>query len=162
MKASPVVLLPKESYLAMIRNSVGTNLFRNLYALVNGEKQDIVKDGVRSCSLFVSSILNQFHLIESAVAPHATIAGLERNMKKSGWQVTDTPKPGDIIVWEPILQHTDGKEHAHVGFFIGNNDVISNSDQKKAPVKHHMTFGTRPNGSPARAIIVIYTHDFLA
>lgn len=159
MKASSVILLPKESYLAMIRNSVGTNLFRNLYALVDGEKQDILKDGNLSCSFFVSSILHQFNLV---ALPHATVAGLERDMKSSGWQTTDTPKQGDIVVWEPILQYSDDKEHAHVGFFIGNNDAISNSDQKKVPIKHHVTFGTRPNGSSARAITVVYTHEFLA
>lgn len=159
MKASPVVLLPKESYLAMIRNSVGTNLFRNLYAVIDGEKQDILKDSNLSCSFFVSSILHQFNLI---ALPHATVAGLERDMKSSGWRAVKTLRPGDILIWEPILQYADGKEHSHVGFFIGNDNAISNSNQEKTPIEHHITFGIRPNGSPARVIIAIYTHDFLA
>lgn len=157
MGTSSVVVLQKESYLATIRNAVGTNMYRNLYALVNGEKQDIVKDGVRSCSLFVSSILNQFHLIESAVAPHATIAGLERNMKKSGWQVTDTPKPGDVILWEPIKQVDD--VNPHVGFFIGDDQAVSNDWQTSVPIKHHITYGTKSGGKPIRAITAIYTHE---
>ncbi len=56
-------LLPKESYLAMIKNSVGTNMFRNLYATSGGEVQDIVREGELSCAYFVSSILYIFKLV---------------------------------------------------------------------------------------------------
>jgi NlpC/P60 family len=153
-----VTILKKESYLAMIHNAVGTNLFRNLYALVNGEKNDIVKDGVRSCALFVSSILNQFHFIDSTIAPHAGIAGLEKNMKNSGWRITDTPQPGDIIFWEPKLQAD--ATNSHIGFFIGNDQAISNDWQTRMPIKHHMTYGTNEDGTPVRAITAIYTRDF--
>lgn len=159
--ASPKVVIAikdQDSYLAMIHNAVGTNIFRTRYALVDGVKTDILKNGVRSCALFVSSILNQFHLIESSVAPHATIAGLERNMKNSGWHLTDTPQPGDIIFWEPILQDDD--VNPHIGFFVGDEQAISNDWQTRVPTQHHMTYGTKPDGSPVRAITAIYTYDF--
>lgn len=142
----------------MIHNAVGTNMYRNLYALVDDKEQDIVKDGVRSCSLFVSSILNQFHLIESAIAPHVTVAGLEKNMKNSGWQVTDTSRPGDVIIWEPIRQADD--INPHVGFFIGGDQAVSNDWQTRVPIKHHITYGTKSDGKPVRSITAIYTHEF--
>lgn len=123
MKASPVVLLPKESYLAMIRNSVGTNIFRNLYALVDGEKQDIVKDGDFSCAFFVSSILHQFNLV---ALPHATVAGLEKDLKSSGWKRVRIPRVGCVVVWEP----------KHIGFYIGGGKAISNDSRKGSPRVH--------------------------
>ncbi len=153
-----VVILKKESYLAMIANAVGTNLFRNVYARVDGEKKDITKDGVRSCALFVSSLLNHFHLIDSKRAPHTTIAGLEKNMKNSGWSTTEVPQPGDIIIWEPKLQAD--AENAHVGFFIGGDEAISNDWEMRVPIKHHMTYGKNDDGTPVRAITAIYTYDF--
>jgi hypothetical protein len=155
MASSTVVILKKESYLAMIHNAVGTNLFRNLYATVNGEKQDITKDGDLSCAFFVSSILAHFHFIES---PHGTVAGVERDLKKSGWRTTNTPQPGDVLVWEKKIQNS--AVNAHVGFFIGDDQAISNDWQTRVPIKHHMTYGTNEDGTPVRAIVAIYTRDY--
>jgi hypothetical protein len=148
---TPLSILKKESYLAMIHNAVGSNLFRNLYMLVDGEKEDIVRDGQRSCALFVSSILHQFQLI---TLPHATVAGLERDLQESGWTRVESPKAGDILIWEPKMQ-TDGEAHAHAGFYLDEDTAISNSDKERVPVQHHMTFGAQ------RAIVAVYTHTFL-
>lgn len=151
------IILQKESYLAMIRNAIGANLFRNLYATVDGEKKDILKDGQLSCASFVSSILYLLYLIKT---PHTTVAGLERDLVGSGWKKTDAPHPGDILVWEPSLQADE--VNAHVGFFIGGDRAISNSWQTRTPTEHHVTFGTNADRSPARAITTVYTHDLLS
>ncbi|MHB0865519.1 MAG: hypothetical protein ACYC1Y_01260 [Minisyncoccota bacterium] len=148
-------ILQKESYLAMIRNAEGTHLFRNLYALVDGKKTDIVRGGDLSCAFFVSSILYFFHLLAT---PHATVAGLERDLLTSGWRTTTTPKPGDIIIWESLVLPS-GETHAHTGFFLGGEKAVSNDSEAQAPVEHHLTFGVRPDGSPVRAITAVYTHD---
>jgi hypothetical protein len=157
VKKAPVVILKKESYLAMINNAVGTNIFRNLYALVDGEKNDIVENGDLSCAFFVSSILHQFHLITS---PHATVSGLERDLKNSGWKVTGEYHQGDVIIWEPKIQNNN-EIHTHAGFFIGEDQAISNSCENKTPQKHHFTFGFKPDGSAERNIVAVYTQDFL-
>jgi len=44
---APVLL---DNYLAIVRNSIGSNLFRNLYAEVNGQRQDITNNGELSCA----------------------------------------------------------------------------------------------------------------
>jgi len=151
-------ILSKESYLTMIANAVGSNIFRTLYALVDGVKEDILQDGDKSCAYFVSSVLYQFKFIAS---PHATVSGLERDLKESGWHLVDTPHEGDILIWESISQAGD-ESHSHTGFYIGNEQAVSNSYKVKTPVTHHMIFGTNPDGSPARSITAIYTHDVLA
>jgi hypothetical protein len=155
MEKLPVVILKKESYLAMIRNAEGTNLFRNLYASVNGEKVDIVKDGKRSCAFFSSLVLHYFNLIETS---HATVAGLERDLLKSGWIKTNTPNIGDVIIWEPKLQGDTATTHS--GFYLGDNQAMSNDWQTRVPIKHHMTYGVNGDGTPVRAITAIYTRDF--
>lgn len=157
MGTTPVTILKKESYLAMVKNAVGTNQFRTLYALVDGQKQDVLHDGERSCAVFVSSILLNFHLIAE---PHSTVAGLERDLKSSGWSISEMPHPGDMLVWEPMLQA--GEVNAHIGFFMGNDRAISNNWQTRVPAEHHMTYGTKLDGSPMRAITAIYTNDILA
>ena len=156
MKTPPLGnILQKESYLAMIRNSVGTSLFRNLYAITGEEKQDILKNGVRSCAFFVSTVLHAFYLVET---PHASVSGLERDLINSGWRKTETPNSGDVLVWEPILQVDN--VNAHMGFFIGDNKAVSNDWQTRVPAEHHMTYGTKPDRTPVRAIPAIYTNDF--
>ncbi|MHB1163503.1 MAG: hypothetical protein ACYCZZ_03220 [Minisyncoccota bacterium] len=149
-------ILQKESYLAMIRNAEGTHLFRNLYATVDGDRQDILKDGQLSCAAFVSFVLHSFYLVET---PHATVAGLERDLLNSGWHKVETPSPGDVLVWESKLQ--GDAETAHVGFYLGDDHAISNDWQMRVPAKHHMTFGSHPDGTPSRAITAIYTSSFL-
>ncbi|MEK7515867.1 MAG: hypothetical protein AAB555_03010, partial [Patescibacteria group bacterium] len=72
MRTSSITILQKESYLAIIHNSVGANLFRNLYALVNGKRADIMRDGDLSCAFFVSFILLGFSFIKSL---HGTVNG---------------------------------------------------------------------------------------
>lgn len=151
-----VEILQKDTYLTMIRSSLGTNLYRNLYALVGGMRADILKDGDLSCAFFVSSLLHQFSLI---ARPHATVAGLERDLKASGWKLAEMPVPGAVLIWESVPQ-TDGEVHAHSGFFIGGDVAISNSYKEKTPIEHHLTFGETA-GKPARALSAIYVHDFL-
>lgn len=150
-------ILQKESYLAMIHNAEGTKLFRNLYMRVDDQPQDILNDGQFSCAAFASFILHSFFLIET---PHATVAGLERDLMKSGWRVVEVPQPGDVLVWEPILQ--TGSVNAHVGFCLNNEQAMSNSSEAHIIGRHHMTYGVQSDGKPVRAIATIYRYDFLA
>lgn len=139
----------------MIRNAEGANLFRNLYVMTNEGSEDVLKDGKRSCAVFVSSILYLFKLIGS---PHATVASLERDLEQSGWRKVDVPRSGDVLVWEPRLQGED--ETAHAGFYIGDDIAFSNNWETRVPTQHHFTYGTNPDGTPVRKITAIYTHDF--
>ena len=146
-------LLEKDTYLAMIENSIGTHLFRNNYALIDGVKTDITSDGDLSCSFFVSSLLKHFNLIDNAIAPHTRTEGLVKNMLGNGWRETNTPHKGDVVVWEDKDQKRG--TFPHIGFYIDKETVISHRDTKRTPIKHHITFdGTRE-------VIATYTHDFL-
>ena len=59
-KKQKVVPILIDSYIAIIKNSVGSQLFRNLYAKVNGKKIDITENGKLSCAFYVSSVLLLF------------------------------------------------------------------------------------------------------
>jgi len=150
------VNLPK-SYLSRIHNSIGSKIFRNLYAKLDGKERDILDNGSLSCAIFVSIILQSFELIKK---PHATVIKLLKDMEASGWKKSRRLKVGDVIVWEPIDQTGDGIKHVHVGFYLGNNKAISNSTEKRTPVKHHFTFGIK-SGEPKRRIIGIYRHKLI-
>ena len=158
-KSSPrhmvkVEILQKDTYLQMIENSIGSNLFRNVYALVGGDRQDILRDGDLSCAFFVSSILKQFELLEEV---HVTVAGTVRDLENSGWQKTNIVSPGCVIVWGPREQ-AEGEEHSHMGFALTTEEAVSNSYKEKAPVRHpiHAT-GDISN----RSIVAMYSHPFL-
>lgn len=151
-----VIVLRKETYLAMLHNAAGTNLFRNLYARVDRNIKDITEDGNLSCAFFASSVLFHFGLVKSV---HASVSGFERDLKTAGWYEVVTPSEGEVLFWEPAAQV--GGTHGHCGFFLGKDQAISNQDTVRTPHIHHVTFGTNLNGTPVRAITTAYTHNLL-
>ena len=143
-----ISLLPAESYLAMIKNSVGSKQFQNLYALVDNQKKDIVEGGNLSCAYYVTSILVIFGLIDK---PHSTVNGSVSALLTAGWSRIKEPQPGTVIVWGP-----DQQSHQHIGFSIGANKAISNSSEKNIPHIHHISYGAKK-----RHPIGIYWHPML-
>lgn len=151
-KKEHVQFLPKESYVAMIKNCTGSSLFRNLYAKVNGRKKDIMRDGDLSCAYFVSSILTLFQLIKT---PHATVKSTLNDMQKCGWYTIQRPKVGCVLVWDEKFFAKSGETHPHIGFYIGKGQALSNSSKKKCVSMHpYKTCDGRP-------LIAIYWHSTL-
>lgn len=150
-----VQLLPRETYLAMIRNAVGSHQYRQCYGMINGEKIDLVQGGKTACGFFVTTLLFGFKLIKE---PHLTVEGTKRELVESGWKLIKKPIPGCILFWE--LKKDKNGEHGHVGFYLESEKAVSTSSSKKCVAKHHWTYGTK-NGEPKRKIIAIYGHPFL-
>lgn len=146
--------LKKKTYLAVIENSIGSNTYRNSYALVDGEERDILKGGRLSCAFYVSSILLMFGLIKEI---HSTVKGTERDLEASGWQKVDSFEKGDVIFWEEI-EGEDGR-HGHVGFFWDEHSAISNDSNAGSPAKHDLNFSIESQSS--RKIVFGYRHSNL-
>lgn len=148
-----IVLLPHENYLSLVRGSVGANLFRHIFATVDGARRDLTEDGNLSCAFFVSCILA---LVGRIDAPHSTVVSTVRAMEAAGWvRVETTPQAGDILVWEPALQ--GGRvPHSHIGFAVGGERAISNDYATGTPSEHHWTY------EGARRVEAIYRHPTLA
>ncbi len=153
-----IELLIYDSYLKMIKNSVGTKMFRNLYLEINGKKIDSTKNGYFSCAFFVSNILKMWGLISEG---HANVPSTIKDMLKNGWKKIpkNKAKPGDVIVWEKVKGSDNSyyypSEHYHNGFYIGSKKAISNDNKKGMPVSHNWDY----NGK--RKIVAIYTHPKL-
>jgi hypothetical protein len=154
IKNKPVVEMDRlKTYLSLIKNSVGTKMFRNYYASVDAKNLDITRGGEISCAFYASSVLTLAGLLDGVkVTVHRTISAME----KAGWHKVAKPKAGDVIIWGETI-FLGGDVHKHLGFYVGGNKAVSNSSVKKIPVQHHWTFGAR-NGKPVRAIIAIYRH----
>jgi hypothetical protein len=150
-----VKLLFFDSYIDTIKNSVGSKIFQTLWAELDGKKKDITNKGNLSCAVFVSAILLWFGLIKEK---HATVDSTIKDMKEFKWKRIKKPRIGSILVWED-LEFDDGP-HSHLGFYIGENQAISNSLKLKTPAKHHWTYGTK-NKQPKRKVIAIYWHPRL-
>lgn len=131
-----IICLGLDSYLAFIKNSVGTKSFRNFYALVDGKKTDILKKGDLSCAFFVSSVLVIFKLIKEV---HTTVDSTIKDLQNSGWQKIKRPKVGCVLVWESKADK-NGSAHRHVGFYLGQGQAISNNSKLGSPSSHHPTF----------------------
>ncbi len=147
-------LLHADTYLAMIEGSIGTQAYRHAYGLVDGQRTDLTQNGTLSCAFFVSDVLRRFRLLQE---PHLRVQGTMRDLRASGWEETATPKPGDVLVWEPITD-VDGERHFHIGFYVGGLEAISNLTSKGAPGRHHWTFGEDADGQPTRRIVNTFTH----
>ena len=133
-KEKVIHILFRENYLSMLESSPNTRMFSHLFAKIEGKKQDILRDGNLSCAYFVSSILKLFGLIKDV---HATVDGTIKDMEASGWDRIKNPKKGAVLVWEE-KDFNDGK-HKHIGFFLGKDMAISNSNKKRKPAVHHWT-----------------------
>lgn len=149
----PVTILIPETYRQVIANSLDTRLFRHLFANVNGQQQDILRNGELSCAFYVSTILRLFDLIQEG---HATVDGLIKDLEKSGWKKISRPKVGCVLLWDHIV-YPDGQSHRHVGFYVGSQQAISNSAAFGVPRKHHWTYG-QLKGQPKRKVTGMYSH----
>ncbi|MBL7054090.1 hypothetical protein ISS06_02780 [Patescibacteria group bacterium] len=153
IKITPII---KDSYLAMIKNSVGSKMFSCFYVLKGKTKKNAVMNGKLSCAFFVSTILHHFKLING---PHLTVKSTLKDMNVSGWHRIRSPKKGAIISWEE-RKRPDEKIHGHIGFYIGNKKVISNSFRKKSPICHDLTYA--PVGTKKyRKVKDIFWHSML-
>ncbi|MGB4420499.1 MAG: NlpC/P60 family protein [Candidatus Saccharimonadales bacterium] len=140
--------LVKKTYLKLIRNSVGSRMFRNLYISIdNRQKYDATKNGELSCAFYVSAILVIFGLIKNT---HGTIQRTQEDLEEVGWIKTDQPNPGDIIIWE-----ADKDSHNHIGFYVGRNKAISNNSLRRKITMHDYTF------NHTRKIEIIYSNPSL-
>lgn len=126
------------SYLAVIRDSVGSHMFRHLFVNTDdGTSTDIIKNGRLGCAYYVAFILYHFKLIKE---PHAVVASTVNDMEASGWRVVETPEIGDVLVWEPSAEHLDDELHEHIGFYMGEGRAISNSSALGEIVEHDLAF----------------------
>ena len=151
-----------DSYLQAIKNSVGSNLFRNLYALLDGARMDICKNGGLSCPVFLSSVLYLYKLSSDI---HATADGTIRDKENFGWHLILEPRPGAVLLWEAKDTEDPAGDvyssHRHLGFYTGDFKAVSNNARAGHPLEHHWTFGTKQNGEPMRKVTAIYWHDEL-
>lgn len=152
MKNTKVIPILFDTYIAVVKNSVGSKMFRNSYAKVGDKKTDIMENGNVSCAWFASSLLYLFKLIKDV---HATVDGTVRDLEQSGWRKIAEPKVGSVLVWEK-MDFGNKNFHKHIGFYIGDNKAISASSSKKGqPAIHHWTYGKKGN-NPARKIESIF------
>jgi hypothetical protein len=142
------ILLKQKSYLAFIRNSVGSQAFRHFYAIVDGYETDIINEGELACGFFASSVLHFFEMIRE---PHLTVAGNQRDIEASeGWQEVppDDRQPGDVLIW------ASAEGHRHIGFYSGNDEAVSTDSRNAIVAQHAWDFGG------ARAVEKVYRYTF--
>lgn len=150
--------LNKETYLNVIKKSVGDSergneMFQSVYATdENGEKVDITEKGNKSCAFYVSFILAGFKLIDCF---HTTVNSTVNDMLKNGWQEIkdkNNIEEGDVIVWDKDI--SKNIKHMHIGFYIGNEEAVSNISEERRIGIHHFTYNNKIN------IIKILRYNF--
>lgn len=138
-----------KSYIQLLNNSVGSNVFRNFYVKTREKGEfDALDDGHNSCAFFVSSILVIFKKLTNI---HGTVKSTINDLKKSGWIQVEKPEPGDVVIWEAKMFNDGLKQH--IGFFIGDSKAISTSLKHQTPVEHNINFG-----SENRKVEQVYRH----
>lgn len=128
-----------KTYISLINNSIDTKIFRNMFvSSVDGESRDVTQDGRLSCAYFVSSIL----VISSYLnRVHSTVEITISDFEKYKWKSFSEPAVGDVVEWP---KNAEG--HAHVGFYVGEGEAVSNSEDQRSPVRHSiiMKDGRKP------------------
>lgn len=131
MSANNIKPLIKESYLTVIKNSLGSKNFKNFYARVNGKKTDVLVNGKYACAFYVSAVLVWFGLIKEG---HCTVTSTLKDMQTAGWRKIKKPKAGCVIYWS-LFDMGDGDPHKHLGFYIGNGWAVGTNPETGQPTK---------------------------
>jgi hypothetical protein len=153
-EGSPVHLF--ETYLAMIKNSVGSRQYQCLF--VHEEiPRDVIENGRFACAYFASAICSLNTLIAGGI--HTTVVETIADLILSGAYQIQEPVPGAIIIWGPKLA-SDSKLHKHIGFYIGDDLAVSTDGITGIPTTHHFTYGYTDDG-PVRPIETIFFHEKL-
>jgi len=129
-----------ESFLEAVRNSVGANLWKIFWVKEDtGNVRDVLEDGNLSCAYFVTSLLKLFNHLKEV---HFTVDSAVKAMKEEGWEevAKENLHLGDVLVWEEKQEKECNVPHRHIGFYVGNNQAVSNSSKKKCPIEHHYTY----------------------
>jgi hypothetical protein len=132
MSVNKTVPLIQDSYLAVIKNSVGGKMFKNFYAQIGNQKKDILVNGKYACAFYTSAILVWFGLIKKG---HCTISSTLQDMKNSGWQKIKKIKIGCVIHWSLFDTLNDGDAHEHLGFYLGHGWAVCTNPLTGQPVK---------------------------
>ncbi len=140
-KKSKLQLVFSDNYLALIKNSVGSALFKNCYAEIENKRLDLTKNGKFSCAYFVSFVLKYFDLIKKG---HLTVDGLIRDMSSSNWikrkyHNLKSVKEGSVLLWEEV------DSNKHVGFYIGKGRAISTNPKTGKVAIHSFNYGGKRN-----------------
>lgn len=131
-----------KNYESFIEALPGSNMWRHLYVTnQNGDVIDATENGNKSCAYMVSSVLCIFQLIDN---PHATVKTTLEHMVESGWQKVDKPIRGAVIYWDK-----------HLGFYLTDDFVISNSSSTGSIVRHGLVLGD------GRSPLAFYIHSDL-
>ncbi len=144
-----------DTYLSMVKNSVGSKTWQTVWADIDGVKTDVTEGGIKSCAIFVSSILKSFDFVKKT---HATVNSTIKDLKESGWVEIAKPKAGAIVVYEAI-EFDDGQSNEHIAICVDDTKAVSNSYTEKVPVIHdiEMTFG----GKPRKITDILYNDEKL-
>lgn len=125
-------------------------MFRNLFLDVDGVKTDATADGDLSCAFYVSSVLKMFGCIKTL---HATVSGTVKDLVESGWTEVRQPVVGSVIVWG---ESENSSGHKHIGFYLGEDQAVSNNSRKKTPELSDWRFGGDRNVE-----LILCKEDFL-
>lgn len=127
-----------ETYLAMVRNAVGTKMFRNLYVRIDGGPVvDAIDEGENACAFFVTSVL---YILGKHKGVHATVASAEKDLNESGWIHIGQKdlQPGDVVIW---TGRDDDNPSEHIGFYIAEDEAVSTSSSEGIVARHQLHFG---------------------
>jgi hypothetical protein len=125
------------TYLAMVKNSPGSRMFREFYLRrPDGSEFEAIGDGQNACAFFVSSVLT---LLGKVQGVHGTVDSTVRDLVTSCWKKVGKPHPGDVVVWD-FRDQGDGK-HRHIGFAVGPDSAVSTSSSRREVAEHELHFG---------------------
>jgi len=130
---------PLFNLLSQIIRSVGQPMPSYYMQRPDGSMVDML-DSANGCAAYVSRQLNGMDAVNNPKlidGQHGTVSSTVRALEVAGWEKVpagESPKPGDVIVWEK-QQQVDGA-HAHIGFCLGNGEAVSTNYLTLAVARH--------------------------
>lgn len=116
------------------------NILKIAHSFVGVVKSELrtpeVQNGWLACAKYVSLVLKEAGYLNQIFI---SVDGLINHLKQNGWQKTNSPTPGSIVVWGKTPTYS----HKHIGIVLNDKEALNNSSYDKMAVKSPI-YGERP------------------
>ncbi len=137
--------LRRRTLVYIANNSVGSKMWSKSFILdSDGRVHDLYEDGNLSCAYHITTTLKMCELWKNEAV--ANVDSVIAKLPLNGWNQIDGPMVGAIIVYGRNQLHRAWATK-HIGFIVGEDEVVSNGSNSTHIIeKHPINYMRLPSG----------------
>lgn len=127
--------LRRRTLVYFVKNSVGSRAWAKSFILDSDNRvHDLYESGNLSCAYFISSVLKTCELWDGQCV--GNVNSLISKLPDNGWERIEEPRIGAIVIYGEV-QLDRAWATRHVGFVVGEDEVVSNGSSNSFAIESH-------------------------